>query len=210
MTQRIGRKGGQIGNDNASKTHIDQYNDYNDYYGKGHGRYNEMRADAHKDLSYDSGNALIAWSEDRYLPINKFLRTGKVDAVQRVFHNDAEKKIQSWITGIKNSAKPLPEDLILYRRTTHEPKGTFVDKGFTSTSLMAGEGTAFGTAGGPHISRIRVKKGTLVAYGVFDQSYAGKTRDPEHEILLMPGAKFKVLPKHRGSIYHELEHVSSD
>lgn len=118
--------------------------------------------------------------------MNGFLRTGKpCDTVwegKQIYPADTVDQIPI----IKSTFTPLPDNLILYRWTPKEfapnaPDGsTFTDKGFVSTSLEDNLVLL------NHVEVIRVPKGTPVAYGT-------RAGGGEHEVILPPNSKFKIL-----------------
>lgn len=189
MTRLI-TKGAPYGNRNAAKDYAARTDAYESY--------TAQREPWLKNLSHEQFNAIASYSAGGYGVTNRMLRN-KLIAKDKMWR---QVDIMTPIKHMRAAATPLSEDTFVYRGTRKKPEGDSIDKGFTSTSLFPSMAAAFTRkTNGENVARVRVPKGTPVLYGVSDLVKGGV---PEYEVILMPGGKFKALP--RSEQYHEFDY----
>lgn len=177
------KKGGQLGNDNAAKTHVGPLDYEQDEDNTADWHAVEMEKQIAKDEdAYNDG--IGQYFLRGYLAVNRYLRKGEVFDFPKM---DAIKKI---IDAMHKSFVPLDRDAIVYRGMNFTPSGTFTDKGFVSTSLSKYTASRFplGQHDTEHtVAKILVPKGTPVGF-----ANLRAVGFDEREIILPPNLKFKV------------------
>lgn len=139
--------------------------------------YNQLNDDERRSASRYTGSD--------YQQINGSLR-GKMEADSRT-----REEIRGLTSALDKSA--IPEDVVTYRGISSgrhlgsmNPGDTFVDPGFTSTSLSSTSSSMFGGSGRGYLVEVIVPKGTKGGY-----LFSGA----EQEVLLQRGTKFVVESK---------------
>lgn len=197
-----GKKGGQYRNRNAAKN-TEPYEDYdtNDF-GSVLDNYNLMRSQWESDITPEQREAVQDYSHGAYELANKFLRNGEIADDYRVEDMSPEMQhayVERYVSRISAAMRPLEKGLVVYRGTYSQPtkyavNGVLKDKGFVSTSL---DPTVMDMRNYDSITKIRVPKGTSVAYGL----YSGL---PEREIILPANSKFKFTGETISSRGHKM------
>lgn len=195
-----GNRGGQFGNDNASKDHVDL-----DWRGV-----EEQHVDAvfkpmrdvwlaeinpDDDRLSSEFHAVERYSHNAYHDINIFLRKGPAEYKRLLKSDDPDLHIgrddpEPLIESMDKAFRPSTRDMYLYRGITRKwadlkmPE-QFSDKGYTSTSLHPHFASSWAD-----MVRIHVPEGTPIAFGYYD---GGK----EWEVILPRNSKFKQNGTHK-------------
>lgn len=140
--------------------------------------------------------AINEYANGDYKGINKYLRDGgSLDGNSAFAH--ASKHILA-------SMQPLPERVPAYRgingtlKAFQTPGALIQDKAFLSTSVDEGVATQFSKQSPRTIAAFYIPKGAKAAFANH-RSHGDK--NGEREIILPPGAKFKVLGRRRSAVF---------
>lgn len=173
------KPGGQFGNDNASKTHIDldQIKPEMNWDVSGDKEFQRYADESFDLLTPAQKNTLEDYTSENdepdegYKLLNGALRSGK----------PLDQWLAKAVENMDTAMRPLPWDAIVFRGTTRHIDGNIVrDRAFTSTSAARKTFLIFG----PDKLRIYLPKGTpAIVYG----------KQGEQEIILPRNSRFKVL-----------------
>lgn len=151
----------------------------------------------HNDDEYsDHGSAIKYYNDDNHKQINSHLRHGTHVDTETKDHIDNLKEVTNHPAGKSFHAYRTRRDAA---PEEHNEGDIIHDKGFTSTSLRPRGAITFSNHANPSKNthyRIHVTPSTKGHYiSAHDQSHDLEYKD-EHEFLLHPGTKFKVLGQH--------------
>lgn len=197
-------KGAPFGNDNAAKDHINKKPEFQTYAEVGGYRdYDRYDNQNYYGILKDFGGMKETWlygmppplqqavydySHDGYGFINKWLRNGakltkeQLNGMGVDERNQHSEYMRKRVHQIDASMRPLEQDIIVYRgvNTVVPEDDAFSDAAYVSTSIDPRVPQGY-----QYLLRIRVPRGTLVAYGL----YSG---GQESEIILHRDAQFQM------------------
>lgn len=201
MIGKTGKKGGQFGNDNASKNRLDLETNPN-----ASSAFDRLHVKFFKGLDDSQHTTLLRYSGGDYAALNDTLRNKSTPDESSVRAN-IRTSFRSFAAELNRLMKPLPVDAVVWRgihanvRDKYKTGDVFKDRGFVSTSINLNVANHFigRNPNGPRgtIFKIRVPAGARAAFLNRD-TVDGR----EQEILLAPGTHFKVLDSEGSNFMH--------